>query len=142
LKLNNMLKPENRLKKMTDFQLLMKNGTWINNPPLSLIFIKLENVKNKFPKRVIKKGKEEMENYEKQLKLAFNVGLKISKSAVKRNRLRRQMRESVRLLIKDKKIKNGYLAMFNAMGGSLDLDYADISQKTQSLLAKSGMLKP
>ena len=136
-----MLKPENRLKKMTDFKLLMKNGTWINNPPLSLIFIKLENAKSKFPKRVLKKGEEEIENYEKQLRLAFNVGLKISKSAVKRNRLKRQMRECARLLIKDKKLKNGYLAMFNATNGALDLDYANISQKTQSLLAKSGILK-
>lgn len=136
-----MLPTENRLKKLTDFNLLIKNGHWLNAEPFTFKFIYLPNYEKSFPKRVIKLGEKEIENYKKQLKLAFNVGLKISKSAVKRNRLKRQMREVVRLLNKDGQLKTGYFGLLNAGPGSLSLDYAEISQKITSLLKKSGILK-
>lgn len=136
-----MLPKDNRLKKLTDFNLLIKNGRWVSNEPFTFKFIYLPDHEKSFPQRVLKSEQKIIDDYKKQLKLAFNVGLKISKSAVKRNRLKRQMREMVRLLYKDNKLKTGYFGLLNAGPGSLDLDYAQISQKIASLLKKSGITK-
>ena len=128
-----MLKPENRLKKTRDFNLVMKRGRWANAEFFDLKYLELAKNRDFFPKKI---GPND---FEKQLKIAFAVGLKLSKSAVKRNRLRRQMREAVRLLVKDGRIKNGYYLLFVAKKGSMDLDYAKISQEVESLLKKGGV---
>jgi ribonuclease P protein component len=128
-----MLKPENRLKKTRDFNLVIKHGRWVNAEFFDLKYLELAKNREFFPK------KEDPEDFVKQLKLAFSVGLKLSKSAVKRNRLRRQMREAARLLIKDERLKNGYFILFVAKKGSMDLDYAKISQEISLLLKKGGI---
>ena len=96
-----MLPQEHRLKKVRDFNLILKNGIFIRGNFLDIKILDLKKVKN-FPKR------ENSEEFKTQLKIAFAVGLKISGSAVKRNRIKRQLREIVRLLLKDQKIKSGY----------------------------------
>jgi ribonuclease P protein component len=130
-----MLKPENRLKKVRDFNLLLKYGRWIKGQFIDLNYLFLAKQRENFPKKV------DLDEFAMQLKVAFAVGLKISKSAVKRNRLRRQIREVVRLLIKSKRILTGYYLLFVARTGSLNKNYAEISQEIEFLLHKAKILK-
>jgi len=123
-----MLQKENRLTKVRDFNLLFNHGAWANTANFSLRFLCLEKNKNQIPK------KEEEEVFVKQLRIGFTVGVKISKSAVKRNRLKRQMREIVRLLIKDNQIKNGFYLLFVAKAGAIGLSYEEITAQIISLL--------
>lgn len=129
-----MLQPVNRLKKVRDFNLLIKYGRWINGSCFDLKYVKLNKILDYFPK------KEDPDKFKKQLKLAIVVSVKISKSAVTRNRLKRQMRESVRLLIKEGKLGVGYYVMVMAKKGSLQRDYSQVSQEIELLFKKSKIL--
>lgn len=129
-----MLKPENRLKKVRDFNLLMKQGRWINGEFLDLKILNL----NKIPLKLLPKRVEENE-FRKQLKIAFTIGLKIDKRAVVRNRLRRQLREAVRLFIKDNKLKEGNYLLFVARKDMKNQEYKAIHQEAEGLLGKAGI---
>ncbi len=129
-----MLQSANRLTKVRDFNLLLKYGRWVNGIFLDLKYLELAKIQNYFPK------KEDPENFKKQLKLAIIVGLKISKSAVRRNRVKRQMREVVRLILKDQLIRPGRYMMLIAKKGILEKNYAEISQEIKLLLKRSGAL--
>ncbi|MFA7654442.1 MAG: ribonuclease P protein component [Candidatus Magasanikbacteria bacterium] len=129
-----MLKPENRLKKVRDFNLLIKHGQWTSGSFLTLKWLRLGDIKQYFPK------KENPDDFEKQLRLAFSVGLKVDKRAVVRNRVRRQLREVVRLLIKAERVHVGYYLMFVPKPVIKDKDYAQISQEVELLLRRAGAL--
>ena len=129
-----MLKPENRLKKVRDFNLLIKHGRWVNGSFLDVKYVKLDKIQDYFPK------KEDKESFKKQLRLAIVVGTKVSKSAVKRNGLKRKMREVVRLLVKEERLASGYYIMILARPIALDKSYANISQETKLLLKKIKVL--
>ncbi len=101
-----MLPSINRLAKVRDFNLLIKHGRWINGQFMDLKYFALPKIINHVPKR------EDPDKFVKQLKVAFSVGLKISKNAVKRNRVKRQMRETTRLLLKADAIGAGYYLLF------------------------------
>lgn len=132
-----MLESENRLKKVRDFNLLMKYGRWANGQFLDLKYLNLRvgGIEAYFPK------KEDSLVFKEQLKLAFAVGLKISKSAVKRNRSRRQISEVCRLLIKEDLLKTGYFLLLVAKKNVLEKNYAEISEEIKLLFNKSGVLK-
>ena len=91
----------------------MKNGRGAASPSLSV-----KAAPNKF----------------KHSRFAFVVGLKVSKSAVRRNRIRRQMREVVRLSLE--KIKPGYDVMVMARSGISKLDYQGIEKEIMRHLKK------
>ena len=129
-----MLQQDNRLKKVRDFNLLMKYGRWVNGRFLDLKCLELAKIREYFPK------KEDSKVFEGQFKVAFTVGLKIDKRAVIRNRARRQMREVVRLLLKEKKLKNGYYLLFVAKKEILGKEYIDITKEVEVLLKKSGVV--
>lgn len=129
-----MLKPANRLAKTRDFNLLLKHGFYIKGRFLDLKWLKLANIVNYYPKKV------DVDKFKKQLRLAFSVGLKVSKSAVKRNRVKRQTREAVRLLIKKGAPKEGYYLLYVAKPAILDQNYASISQEVELLLKKAGVV--
>ncbi len=129
-----MLQDENRLTKVRDFNLLMAKGGWFNSVNFSLRALDLEKNQNVFP------PKEDKEAFAKQLRVGFTVGLKLSKSAVKRNRVKRQMREVVRLLVKEGKIKPGYYLLFVAKAGAISLGYAQIEAQILELLNKTRCL--
>lgn len=122
------------LAKVRDFNLLMDHGSWINGGLLTLKVLDLAKNKVHFPK------KEDPEAFAKQFKVAFTVGLKVSKGAVVRNRIKRQMREVVRLLLKDKVLAPGYYLLFVAKPAIVDKEYAAISQEMHSLLKKARVL--
>lgn len=129
-----MLQQENRLTKVRDFNLVLKYGRWTNGQFLDLKRLRLAEILNYLPK------KEDPDKFKAQLRLAVTVGLKASKSAVKRNRLKRKIREVLRLLIKDQKLKAGHYLMFVAKKDALDKNYAEISKEVELLLKKAGVL--
>lgn len=129
-----MLQQDNRLRKLRDFNLVMKHGQWVSGRFLDIRVLELAKNQNFFPK------KEDPESFKKQLKLAIAAGLKVHKSAVKRNRVRRQIREAIRLLIKDGAIKTGYYILVVAKKDVLDKDYAEISQELNLLLSRGKVL--
>ncbi len=133
--LEHMFQQENRLRKERDFNLVMKHGYWQNGLLLDIKTFELAKNQKFFPK------KEDPETFSSQLKLAISVGLKFHKSAVVRNRVRRQIREVLRLLIKDDKIKKGYYVLVVAKKAILDKVYADISQEIKVLLSRAKVLK-
>ena len=130
-----MLPRENRLTKVRDFNLLVKHGRFTNGVFLSLKALRLADVKTFFP------PKENPDTFSKQLRIAFAVSVKISKSAVKRNRFRRQLREIIRLSVSDGVISGGWYLLFVAKSGCLDKSYEDIQSEAATLLQKSGVLK-
>ncbi|MBI2038168.1 MAG: ribonuclease P protein component [Candidatus Magasanikbacteria bacterium] len=130
-----MLQQDNRLRKVRDFNLILKHGRWVNGQFLDIKALELAKNQNFFPK------KEDPESFKNQLKLAISTGLKVHKSAVKRNRVRRQIREAVRLLIKDGAIKNGYYILVVAKKDILNKNYPEISQEIKVLLSKAKVLK-
>ena len=129
-----MLQENNRLKKVRDFNLLMKYGRWTNGRLLDLKYLELAKIMDYLPK------KEDPEKFEKQLRIAFTVGLKINKKAVVRNRLRRQIREVVRLLVKENKLKNGYYLLFVARKDVLGEEYTEIEREVKNLLEKAKII--
>lgn len=130
-----MLQQDNRLRKLRDFNLVMKHGQWVNGRFLDIKVLELAKNQGYFPK------KEDPDSFKKQLKLAIAAGLKVHKSAVKRNRVRRQIREVLRLLLKDGLIKNGYYILVVAKKDTLTKDYAEISAELNLLLSRGKVLK-
>ncbi len=129
-----MLQQENRLRKVRDFNLVMKHGQWVNGQFLDVKVLELAKNQMFFPK------KEDPVSFKNQLKVAFAVGLKVNKSAVKRNFSRRQIREVIRLLIKDGVLKNGYYILVVAKKEVLNKDYAEISAELKLLLGRAKLL--
>lgn len=120
---------------MRDFNLLIKNGRWQNGSFFDLKYLELAKIKDLFPK------KENPDTFAKQLKIAISAGVKLSKSAVKRNRVRRLIRESVRLIIKGKKLKDGFYLMFVAKPGALEKNFAEVSKEIELLISRARLLK-
>ncbi len=71
-------------------------------------------------------------------RFAFVFSTKVSKSAVKRNKARRRMREAVRLALPD--IRGGYDIVFIAKKDILDKDYAEIESTIKFAFKKMGLL--
>ena len=121
---------DNRLARTRDFNLLMKYGQWLNGRLFDIKVLELARITDFFPK------KENPEKFKKQLRLAYSVGVKISKKAVERNRLRRQLRESVRLFLKNNSFPQGLYLLFVAKKIALNESYAEISQEVELLMTK------
>ena len=73
------------------------------------------------------------------VKIAFVVSKKIHKRAVVRNRIKRLMRECVRLILKENDIYNinNYISVIcSARPSSINANFTDISKSIKTLLAK------
>ena len=126
---NYMLQLKNRLRKMKDFDILFKEGKFVGGKLVTLKIWKIEP--EKYPRR----------KYEDdELRVGFVVGLKVSKKAVQRNRIKRQMREVGRLLLKDSKINTGYHMAIVAKPDILDKEYEDMERDINSVLSRAGVL--
>jgi ribonuclease P protein component len=125
-----MLSQQFRLKHFRDFDTLYKEGRFVGADLLTMKFWKIDITR--FPKRAYRAD---------DLKIGFVVGTKVHKSAVKRNRLKRQMREMVRLLLKDEKILLGHLIVFMAKKEMLEQSYEKIEQNIVFLLKRSRLLR-
>lgn len=129
-----MYTKENHLAKVRDFNLVLKHGFWINSQFLSLKVLDLAKNVVYFPK------KEDAEKFKKQLKIAINIGLKVSKSAVARNRAKRQIKEVVRLQMKENRIKEGFYLFFVAKPNIKEKSFAEISEEVNLLLERAKVL--
>jgi len=98
-----MKREDNRLRRKKDFEITFAHGRTVAGEFMLLKYCPIDI--EKYPKRGLDKN---------DLKIAFVVSTKISKKAVVRNRIRRIMRESFRLLMKQKEIKLGYYLVFIA----------------------------
>jgi ribonuclease P protein component len=125
-----MLPKQYRLKHMKDFEILFKEGWFFGG---ELVTAKVWRVvPEKYPRR---------DYTQNDLKIGFVVGKKVSKSAVKRNRIKRKMREVVRLLLKEKKIKSGYMIAIVAKPLILAKKYEEIEKDITLVLRRAGVLR-
>lgn len=131
----NMYTKENHLTKVRDFNLVLKHGYWINSQFLSLKVLELAKNENHFPSTV------DVDKFKKQLKLAINVGLKVSKKAVVRNRAKRQIVEILREVMSKNGIGEGYYLFFVAKPNIKDKTFAEISEEVKVLLTRAKVLK-
>ena len=121
-----MLPKEYRLKRMKDFEILFKEGWFVSGEMFTAKVWKI-NVE-KYPRR---------KYTEDDLKIGLVVGLKVSKSAVKRNRLKRQMREVVRLALKNEKLRKGFMVAIIAKPVALGKEHEEIEKDIVNVLEKA-----
>lgn len=112
-----MLKKENRLRKQKDFDKIFGSGTFFSQGFLSLKLAPNSLSSSRF---------------------AFIVSNKISKKAVSRNRIRRLLRESVRLSWDQ--IKPGFDVAVMARADISEKSFEEVNEVVDSLLKKSGLL--
>ena len=113
-----MLQKENRLKKRSAFAGTYKTGKVLHKDGITLFI-----------------GKEKTNP--NPVKIGFVVSKKFHKRAVKRNRIKRLMRESCRLLIKENRIPDKYLSLiFTASSKLIDKDYKEVSRIINYLVQK------
>jgi ribonuclease P protein component len=114
----NMLQKENRLKKRSAFAATYRTGKTFHSMGVT-VFVGKEK-KNESPTRV-----------------GFVVSKKIHKRAVKRNRIKRLMRESCRLLIKDGAFSDKYISLiFVASSKLLNKNFKEVDTAIRNLVAK------
>jgi len=115
-----MLPKENRLKKRKDFERVLTKGEIKGNDLL-----------------VLKK----IENGLQVSRFGFIVSRKISNKAVVRNKIKRRLREIVRVFLKEKRIMSGYDVVVFAKKGIEKQDFWVIKEKTKDLLKKGGIFE-
>ena len=108
-----MFKQENRLKKKKDFDNVFQKGKTIAG---KLVFLK------------IKKNNLNIN------RIGFIIGLKISKKAVVRNKIKRQLREIIRENISN--IKQGFDIVAGVNLKALNEEFQEIKKDTEKLLKK------
>ena len=114
-----MLAKENRLRRRRDFDTLFKTGKSVGAHELVLKYSKSEA--------------------DQPTRLAFIISAKTEKSAVKRNRAKRQMREVARPLIKQ--LTPGYDAAFIVRKAFIEKSFAEKEKLMAKLLNKAKLLK-
>ena len=113
-----MLPKDYRLKKRSAFSATYKTGKTMHKDGVTVFIGKEKN--NEFPTRV-----------------GFVVSKKIHKRAVKRNRIKRLMRESYRLLIKEGSVPDKYISLiFVASSKLLGKNYSDVDNAMRKLVYK------
>lgn len=125
-----MLSRTHRLRSKRDLDIVFKEGKTVFANLATLKFWKIDP--EQYPRRSFTSD---------ELKIAIVTSKKVHKSAVKRNKLKRQMREVVRLLIKQGQVKHGYYLVFMAKPAMFEQSYQDIEQNMRFLLKKAKLLQ-
>ena len=112
-----MLKKELRIRKQKDFDKIFSEGAYFSEKFLGLKVV---------------------ENNLEVSKFGFIVSNKISKKAVERNRIKRLLRETVRL--RWDKIKPGFDGIFIFRGKEVKKSFDEIDMVVENLLKGSGLL--
>ncbi len=114
-----MLPPLNRLKEERDFRRTLKFGRGFYSRNLRLKLAK---------------------NEQKDTRFGFVIGLKLSKKATIRNRLKRQVREIIRLKLKNGLIKPNFDVVINFGPGLIGQRSQEIKGEVDYLLTKAGLI--
>jgi ribonuclease P protein component len=114
-----MLQKVNRLVKKKDFDRVLRFGQGIILKDLGLKIIKNDLPITRF---------------------GFIVSNKIAKRANKRNKLKRRLRDIIRLKIKEKRLKDGLDAVVIARQGILDRTYLELKEEVEFGLNKLKIL--
>jgi len=114
---------------MKDFEILFKEGRFAGGELVSVKSWKIDP--EKYPRRKYAKD---------NLLIGFVAGVKAHKSAVKRNRAKRQMREVVRLLLKEGKLRTGYMVAVIAKKEIVGATYEEIEKSVVAALRKARVL--
>lgn len=125
-----MLPKENRLTKIRDFNLLFKHGVYISGQFLDLKLLKLAKIPDYFPK------KEDSTVFKNQLLIGISVGMKVSKKAVLRNKIKRQIREILRLSLQKNEIIPGYYLLFIVKKEAVGKEYNELEKEIRGLIGK------
>jgi len=112
-----MLKKQFRLRKQKDFEEVFKRGAYFSE---KFLVVKIK------------------ENSMSISRFGFIVSNKISKKSVKRNRIKRVLRESVRLL--QKNVIPGFDVVFISKKDIVNRNFKEMSSSVEKLLKKSGLL--
>ena len=112
-----MLKKEFRIRKQKDFDKIFDEGAYFSERFLAL---------------------KAAENNLEMSRFGFMVSNKVSKKAVERNRIKRLLREVVRL--RYSKIKPGFDAIFIFRGKNVQKSFEDIDKVVEKLLRKSELV--
>lgn len=118
-----MKKEDNHLRRKKDFEIVFADGRMITGNLLLLKYCPIDPAR--YPKRGLTKD---------DLKIAFVVSVKISKNAVVRNRVRRVMREAVRLVMAEKVVEIGNYLVFIAKSGVVRCGMGDVKKDVEYLL--------
>ena len=111
-----MLPKENRLKKRSAFTATYHTGKSFHKSGITIFC-----------------GKEKKND--NPTKIGFVVSKKIHKRAVKRNRIKRLMRESYRLILKNNEGNEKYMSLiFIASSGALNKSFKDIDSVIKKLV--------
>lgn len=111
------MEKQNRLKKNKDFQYTYKKGRSLAHPLLVLIYRRT--------------GKE-------KIRIGFSVTKKFG-NAVQRNRIKRQLREILRLQLP--KLKQGYDVIFVVRRNAKDASYKSLEASVYQLLKRGKLVK-
>jgi ribonuclease P protein component len=114
-----MLKKINRLKKNKDFEIVHRTGKFLSFGRVSVKFIS-------------EKDKE------MPAKIGVSVGIKFSKKAVERNRVKRQLREIVRLNLK--RIKKGFQIVVMVKSSEKQISGVELKKDLLEALRRAGLL--
>ena len=112
-----MLPKENRITKNAEFQRIYKKGEFFGTK-----LIHFKYLRNNLP----------------NTRVGFVIGLKVSKSAVKRNLLKRRMRAIFQLNLD--KVKLGYDIAVIVKPGAVEMEYEDIERDMLFALKKMGLI--
>ncbi|MFH1671363.1 MAG: ribonuclease P protein component [Candidatus Portnoybacteria bacterium] len=113
-----MLSREFKLKKDNDFKKVFEKGRYFQKS-----FIKIKYLENNFEKN----------------RFGIMVGTKVSKKAVKRNRIKRWLEEAIRLNLNQ--IKTGFDIVVMVNPEILDKKYQEIKQEFIHLLKESKLIQ-
>jgi len=113
-----VLKKNQRIRKNKDFKVIFNEGRFFQDPFFLLKF---------------------KDNNLKKTRFGFVVSLKISKKAVDRNRIKRQLRESVKSI--QESVKNGLDVVFVAKKAILHKETKDIKKRVLNAFKRSKILQ-
>ena len=113
----------------------MQYGRYVKSGELTIRYLDL----TRLPAEALPKRVAESE-FRQQLKCAFSVGLKVSKKAVERNRLRRRLREIVRLLLKQGQLRSGVYMLVVGHKALRETDSRTLEQLVRAALAQARLM--